>query len=115
MRAAARNVQGHALERRQAHGVVYIERNTCRRRALRSTRTGDVCTDEKVISARRSERTVIALPHHRLGATEARELALLLRSGALAHRRRSSNSVPSSESRQDNIDRGVRALVIGLC
>ena len=97
--------------------VVYIEKKHLAKDArCEGARTGDVCTDEKVINAA----TIQSVLSSRfritgLAPTEARELALLLRSGALAAPQTivEQRSVGPSLG-QDNIDRGVHALVIGL-
>ena len=80
------------------------------------TRRGDICTEERVISAATIQ-SVLSSRFRITGlqATEARELALLLRSGALAAPQTivEQRSVGPSLG-QDNIDRGIRAMLIGL-
>jgi preprotein translocase subunit SecD len=50
----------------------------------------------------------------RRDGNEARELALLLRAGSLPRRSTSSNAHVGPSPRPANIERGVRALVIGM-
>lgn len=98
-------------------GVVYIERkHLAKDEECEGQRTAEVCVEEKVISAA----TIQSMLSSRfritgLQPTEGRELALLLRSGALAAPQTivEQRSVGPSLG-QDNIDRGVRAMGIGL-
>jgi len=97
--------------------VVYIEKkHLAKGERCDGARTGEVCTEERVISAATIQ-SVLSSRFRITGlqATEARELALLLRSGALAAPQTivEQRSVGPSLG-QDNIDRGVRAMVIGL-
>lgn len=97
--------------------VVYIEKKQLAEgERCEGVRSGLLCTEEKVISAATiqsvlsSRFRITGLP-----ATEARELALLLRSGALA----APQSIVEQRSvgpslGQDNIDRGIRAMGMGL-
>src|SRR5262249_9390483 len=97
--------------------VVYIEKKHLTPDArCEGVRTGGICTEERVISAATIQ-SVLSSRFRITGlqATEARELALLLRSGALAAPQTivEQRTVGPSLG-QDNINRGVRALVIGL-
>jgi preprotein translocase subunit SecD len=97
--------------------VVYIEKKQLAEgERCEGTRNGALCTEESVISAATIQ-SVLSSRFRITGlqATEARELALLLRSGALA----APQSIVEQRSvgpslGQDNIDRGIRAMGIGL-
>lgn len=97
--------------------VVYIEKKQLAEgERCEGARNGAVCTEEEVIS----DATIQSVLSSRfritgLQATESRELALLLRSGALAAPQTivEQRSVGPSLG-QDNIDRGIRAMGIGL-
>ena len=97
--------------------VVYIQKKQLAEgERCEGTRTGNVCTESSVISAATIQSVLSS--HFRitgLQANEARELALLLRSGALAAPQTivEQRSVGPSLG-QDNIERGVRAMLIGL-
>jgi preprotein translocase subunit SecD len=97
--------------------VVYMEKKyLAQGERCTGERRGDVCTEERVISAA----TIQSVLSSRFRITglqpaESRELALLLRSGALA----APQSIVEQRSvgpslGQDNIDRGIRAMAIGL-
>jgi len=97
--------------------VVFIEKKRVRDdQPCNGTRSGIECTEEKVISVA-TIRGVFGSNFQITGvmANEARELALLLRAGSLAaplyivEQRTIGPSLG-----QDNIERGVRALVIGM-
>jgi preprotein translocase subunit SecD len=97
--------------------VVFIEKKRVKQdEPCNGTRAGAECTEEQVISVA-TIRGVFSSNFQITGllAGEARELALLLRAGALAaplyivEQRTVGPSLG-----QDNINRGVRALVIGL-
>jgi preprotein translocase subunit SecD len=97
--------------------VVFIEKKRVKEdQPCTGTRAGIECTEEKVISVA-TIRGVFGSNFQITGlmAGEARELALLLRAGSLAaplyivEQRTIGPSLG-----QDNIDRGVRALVIGM-
>jgi preprotein translocase subunit SecD len=102
---------GHAM------AVVFIEKKKLAEgETCMGQRDGDFCTKEEVISVA-TIRGVFSSSFQITGlqAGEAKELALLLRAGSLA--------VPNTliEQRtvgpslgQDNIDRGVRAMIIGM-
>lgn len=102
---------GHAMS------VVYIEKKKLAEgERCDGTRVGNDCTEEEVISVA-TIRGVFSTSFQITGlqAAESKELALLLRAGSLA--------APLSmvEQRtvgpslgQDNIDKGVRAMLIGL-
>lgn len=97
--------------------VVYIEKkHLAEGERCEGVRTGETCTEERVISAATIQ-SVLSSRFRITGlqASEARELALLLRSGALAAPQTivEQRSVGPSLG-QDNIDRGVRAMMIGL-
>ena len=97
--------------------VVYIEKKQLAEgERCDGTRQGNVCTESSVISAATIQ-SVLSSSFRITGlqANEARELALLLRSGALAAPQTivEQRSVGPSLG-QDNIDRGVRAMLIGL-
>jgi len=97
--------------------VVFIEKKRVKQdEPCNGTRAGAECTEEQVISVA-TIRGVFSSNFQITGllAGEARELALLLRAGSLAaplyivEQRTVGPSLG-----QDNIDRGVRALLIGL-
>ncbi len=97
--------------------VVFIEKKRIKEdQPCNGTRAGAECTDEQVISVA-TIRGVFGSNFQITGvmANEARELALLLRAGSLAaplyivEQRTIGPSLG-----QDNIDRGVRALIIGM-
>jgi preprotein translocase subunit SecD len=97
--------------------VVFIEKKrTAEGEACNGVRSGTECTEEEVISVA-TIRGVFGSNFQITGvmAGEARELALLLRAGSLAaplyivEQRTVGPSLG-----QDNIDRGVRALLIGM-
>jgi preprotein translocase subunit SecD len=97
--------------------VVYIEKKVLGKgETCKGTRQGDTCTAEEVINAATIQSPLSSrFRITGLGATEARELALLLRSGALA----TPQSIVEQRSvgpslGEDNIARGVRAMLIGL-
>ena len=97
--------------------VVYIEKKQLAEgERCDGQRNGNLCTEESVISAATIQ-SVLSSRFRITGlqATEARELALLLRSGALA----APQSIVEQRSvgpslGKDNIDRGIRAMGIGL-
>ena len=97
--------------------VVFIEKKRVNPdQSCNGVRTGNECTEEQVISVA-TIRGVFGSNFQITGvmANEARELALLLRAGSLAaplyivEQRTVGPSLG-----QDNIERGVRALVIGM-
>jgi preprotein translocase subunit SecD len=97
--------------------VVFIEKKrVAEGEACKGVRVGTECTEEEVISVA-TIRGVFGSNFQITGvmAGEARELALMLRAGSLAaplyivEQRTVGPSLG-----QDNIDRGVRALIIGL-
>jgi len=97
--------------------VVFIEKKRLTdQQPCRGVRSGSECTDEEVISVATIQ-GVFGSNFQVTGlmAGEARELALLLRAGSLAaplyivEQRTVGPSLG-----QDNIDRGIRALMIGL-
>jgi preprotein translocase subunit SecD len=98
-------------------GVVYIEKKRLAEgESCNGPRVGDQCTEESVISDARingifGDKFIIT----GLNPTESRELSLLLRSGSLAAPLYivSERTVGPSLG-QDNIDKGVRALVLGM-
>lgn len=97
--------------------VVYIEKKQLAEgERCEGVRNGTICTEEEVISAATIQ-SVLSSRFRITGlqATESRELALLLRSGALAAPQTivEQRSVGPSLG-QDNIDRGIRAMAIGL-
>jgi preprotein translocase subunit SecD len=103
------------LGRRMA--VVYIEKKVLGAgEPCKGTRQGDTCTSEQVIS----DATIQGIFSSQFRITglepvEARELALLLRSGALA----APQSIVEQRSvgpslGEDNIKRGVNAMLVGL-
>jgi len=97
--------------------VVYIEKKQLAEgERCEGQRNGNLCTEEQVISAATIQ-SVLSSRFRITGlqATESRELALLLRSGALA----APQSIVEQRSvgpslGADNIKRGVRAMAIGL-
>lgn len=97
--------------------VVYIEKKQLAEgERCEGQRNGNLCTEESVISAATIQ-SVLSSRFRITGlqATESRELALLLRSGALA----APQSIVEQRSvgpslGKDNIDRGIRAMAIGL-
>jgi preprotein translocase subunit SecD len=98
-------------------GVVYIEKKILAEgESCKGTRQGDTCTQEQVINAATIQSPLSSrFRITGLEPVEARELALLLRSGALA----APQSIVEQRSvgpslGKDNIERGVRAMVIGL-
>lgn len=96
--------------------VVYIEtKNLAEGEVCKGIRTGDTCTEERVISAATIQ-SVLSSRFRITGlqSAEAHELALLLRSGALAAPQTivEQRSIGPSLG-QDNIDRGVMAMTIG--
>ena len=97
--------------------VVYIQKKQLAEgERCEGVRAGQICTEEKVISAATIQ-SVLSSRFRITGlqANEARELALLLRSGALAAPQTivEQRSVGPSLG-QDNIDRGWHAMAIGL-
>jgi len=96
--------------------VVYVETKTLAEgEPCKGTRTGNTCVEERVISAA----TIQSVLSSRfritgLAAAEAHELALLLRSGALAAPQTivEQRSIGPSLG-QDNIDRGLKAMGLG--
>jgi preprotein translocase subunit SecD len=97
--------------------VVYIEKKQLAEgEACKGVRSGSVCTTEEVISAATIQ-SVLSSRFRITGlqANESRELALLLRSGALAAPQTivEQRSVGPSLG-EDNINRGIRAMLIGL-
>ena len=97
--------------------VIYIEKkHLAKDETCDGARVGDNCTEEKVINAATIQ-SVLSSRFRITGlqSAESRELALLLRSGALAAPQTivEQRSVGPSLG-QDNIDRGVRAMGIGL-
>jgi preprotein translocase subunit SecD len=96
--------------------VVYIEtKNLAEGETCKGTRSGDTCVEERVISAATIQ-SVLSSRFRITGlqSTEAHDLALLLRSGALAAPQTivEQRSIGPSLG-QDNIDRGMIALAIG--
>jgi preprotein translocase subunit SecD len=96
--------------------VVYIEtKNLAEGEGCKGTRSGKTCVEERVISAATIQ-DVLSSRFRITGleAAEAHELALLLRSGALAAPQTivEQRAIGPSLGR-DNIERGVRALAIG--
>lgn len=97
--------------------VVYIEKKQLAEgERCEGVRNGTLCTEEEVISDATIQ-SVLSSSFRITGlqATESRELALLLRSGALA----APQSIVEQRSvgpslGQDNIDRGIHAMGIGL-
>ena len=97
--------------------VVFIEKKQLAEgEPCTGVRSGQVCTTEQVISAATIQ-SVLSSRFRITGlqAAESRELALLLRSGALAAPQTivEQRSVGPSLG-EDNIDRGIRAMLIGL-
>ena len=97
--------------------VVFIEKKRVKEdQPCKGTRSGTECTVEEVISVA-TIRGVFGSNFQITGvmANEARELALLLRAGSLAAPLYSVEQRTVGPSLgQDNIARGVRALIIGL-
>ncbi len=96
--------------------VVYIEtKRLAEGEACKGTRSGQTCTEERVISAATIQ-SVLSSRFRITGlqAAEAHELALLLRAGALAAPQTivEQRSIGPSLG-QDNIKRGMMALAIG--
>ncbi|AMN46760.1 preprotein translocase subunit SecD [Steroidobacter denitrificans] len=96
--------------------VVYIEtKNLAEGEICKGIRAGDTCTEERVISAATIQ-SVLSSRFRITGlqSAEAHELALLLRSGALAAPQTivEQRSIGPSLG-QDNIDRGMMAMAIG--
>lgn len=97
--------------------VVYIsKKQLAQNEQCKGVRTGQICTTEEVISAATIQ-SVLSSSFRITGlqATEARELALLLRSGALA----APQTIVEQRSvgptlGKDNIERGWHALGVGL-
>lgn len=96
--------------------VVYIEtKSLAEGEQCKGTRSGDTCVEERVISAATIQ-SVLSSRFRITGlqSAEAHDLALLLRSGALAAPQTivEQRSIGPSLG-QDNIDRGMMALAIG--
>jgi preprotein translocase subunit SecD len=96
--------------------VVYIEtKSLAEGEVCKGTRSGDVCTEERVINAATIQ-SVLSSSFRITGlqSAEAHELALLLRSGALAAPQRivEQRSIGPSLGK-DNIMRGLQALAVG--
>jgi preprotein translocase subunit SecD len=96
--------------------VVYIEtKSLAEGEVCKGTRSGDVCTEERVINAATIQ-SVLSSSFRITGlqSAEAHELALLLRSGALAAPQRiiEQRSIGPSLGK-DNIVRGLQALAVG--
>ena len=96
--------------------VVYIEtKNLAEGEICKGSRSGDVCTEERVINAATIQ-SVLSSSFRITGlqSAEAHELALLLRSGALAAPQRivEQRSIGPSLGK-DNIARGLEALAVG--
>jgi preprotein translocase subunit SecD len=96
--------------------VVYIEtKSLAEGEICKGARSGDVCTEERVINAATIQ-SVLSSSFRITGlqSAEAHELALLLRSGALAAPQRivEQRSIGPSLGK-DNIVRGLRALAVG--
>jgi preprotein translocase subunit SecD len=96
--------------------VVYIEtKSLAEGEVCKGTRSGDVCTEERVINAATIQ-SVLSSSFRITGlqSAEAHELALLLRSGALAAPQRivEQRSIGPSLGK-DNIKRGLQALAVG--
>jgi preprotein translocase subunit SecD len=116
-RGAAEMLETTRVHLGRPMAVVFIEKKrVAEGEPCRGVRVGTECTEEEVISVA-TIRGVFGSNFQITGvmAGEARELALLLRAGSLAaplyivEQRTVGPSLG-----QDNIDRGVRALVIGL-
>ncbi len=110
MLEATRNNVGRRM------AVVYIEtKSLAEGETCKGARSGDVCTEERVINAATIQ-SVLSSSFRITGlqAAEAHELALLLRSGALAAPQRivEQRSIGPSLG-QDNIERGLLALGAG--
>lgn len=96
--------------------VVYIEtKHLAEGETCKGTRSGDTCIEERVISAATIQ-SVLSSRFRITGlqSAEAHELALLLRSGALAAPQTivEQRSIGPSLG-QDNIDRGMKAMALG--
>jgi preprotein translocase subunit SecD len=96
--------------------VVYIEtKSLAEGEICKGARSGDVCTEERVINAATIQ-SVLSSSFRITGlqSAEAHELALLLRSGALAAPQRivEQRSIGPSLGK-DNIVRGLEALAVG--
>jgi preprotein translocase subunit SecD len=96
--------------------VVYIEtKSLAEGEICKGARSGDVCTEERVINAATIQ-SVLSSSFRITGlqSAEAQELALLLRSGALAAPQRivEQRSIGPSLGK-DNIVRGLQALAVG--
>jgi preprotein translocase subunit SecD len=96
--------------------VVFIEtKSLAEGEICKGARSGDVCTEERVINAATIQ-SVLSSSFRITGlqSAEAHELALLLRSGALAAPQRivEQRSIGPSLG-QDNIESGLRALGVG--
>jgi preprotein translocase subunit SecD len=110
MLAATRDNVGRRM------AVVYIEtKNLAEGEICKGARSGDVCTEERVINAATIQ-SVLSSSFRITGlqSAEAHELALLLRSGALAAPQRivEQRSIGPSLGK-DNIVRGLEALAVG--
>ncbi len=110
MLEATRNNVGRRM------AVVYIEnKSLAEGEVCKGARSGDVCTEERVINAATIQ-SVLSSSFRITGlqAAEAHELALLLRSGALAAPQRivEQRSIGPSLG-QDNVKRGLIALGVG--
>ena len=110
MLEATRNNVGRRM------AVVYIEtKNLAEGEICKGARSGDVCTEERVINAATIQ-SVLSSSFRITGlqSGEAHELALLLRSGALAAPQRivEQRSIGPSLGK-DNIVRGLQALAVG--
>ncbi len=96
--------------------VVYIEtKSLAEGEICKGLRSGDTCVEERVISAATIQ-SVLSSRFRITGlqSTEAHELALLLRSGALAAPQTIVEQRAIGPSLgQDNIDRGMMAMAIG--
>jgi preprotein translocase subunit SecD len=96
--------------------VIYIEtKHLAEGEPCKGARTGDTCVEERVISAATIQSVLSArFRITGLQSAEAHDLALLLRSGALAAPQTivEQRSIGPSLG-QDNIDRGMRALAVG--
>jgi preprotein translocase subunit SecD len=110
MMAATRDNVGRRM------AVVYIEtKSLAEGETCKGTRSGDTCVEEQIISAATIQ-SVLSSRFRITGlqSTEAHDLALLLRSGALAAPQTivEQRSIGPSLG-QDNIDRGMKALALG--
>lgn len=96
--------------------VVYIEtKSLAQGETCKGIRSGDTCVEERIISAATIQ-SVLSSRFRITGlqSAEAHELALLLRSGALAAPQTivEQRSIGPSLG-QDNIDRGLKAMALG--